>query len=54
MLVECDGRTIVIKDFLLLVALIPSVLSLFVELNRLTSHVAAWLDVAAFGRIARS
>jgi hypothetical protein len=46
------GRTIVIKDLLLIIAFIPSILSLFFRFSRLTSHVAAWLDVAMIGLIA--
>ena len=46
------GRTIVIKDILLLLVLIPSVLSLFFSFNRLTSHVAAWLDIAMLALLA--
>ena len=46
------GRTIAVKDILLILALIPSILSLFFKFSRLTSHVAAWFDVAVFGLIA--
>lgn len=46
------GRTIVIKDILLGAALTPSVLSLFLKFNRLTSHIAAWVDIALFAGIA--
>jgi hypothetical protein len=42
------GRTIVIKDILLLLLLIPSLMSLFFQFNRLTSHIAAWVDVGLF------
>lgn len=42
------GRTIVIKTLLLLLAYIPSILSLFFRFNRLTSHIAAWFDVGIF------
>jgi hypothetical protein len=45
------GRTIVIKDLLLIVVFIPSILSIFLHYNRLTSHIAAWLDVAMIGLI---
>jgi hypothetical protein len=45
------GRTIVIKDILLVVILVPTVLSLFFHFSRLTSHVAAWIDIGAFGLI---
>lgn len=43
------GKTIVVKDILLIACLIPSILSLFFRFSRLTSHVAAWLDVVLFG-----
>lgn len=43
------GRTIVVKDFLLIACLMPSILSLFFHFSRLTSYVAAWTDVALFG-----
>jgi hypothetical protein len=43
------GQTIVIKDIALVLVLIPSLLSIFLSFNRLTSHIAAWFDVAAFG-----
>lgn len=46
------GRTIVIKDILLLMVLLPSVLSLFLQFNRLTSHIAAWLDIGLFALLA--
>jgi hypothetical protein len=45
------GRTIVIKDIALILVLIPSLLSIFIDFNRLTSHIAAWFDVASFGAI---
>jgi len=45
------GRTIVLKDIALILVLIPSVLSLFLRFNRLTSHIAAWFDVASFGAV---
>jgi hypothetical protein len=45
------GRTIVIKDLLLILILIPSVLSLFFTFNRLTSHIAAWVDVVLLGAL---
>jgi hypothetical protein len=45
------GRTIVIKDLLLVVAFIPSLLSLFLNFNRLTSHIAAWIDISMLGLI---
>jgi hypothetical protein len=45
------GRTIVIKDIALILILIPSILSIFFQFNRLTSHIAAWFDIAAFGLV---
>lgn len=39
------GRTIVIKDILLVLILIPSILSLFFSFNRFTSHIAAWINI---------
>ena len=45
------GRSIVIFDLLVVLCLIPSLLSLFLHFNRLTSHVAAWVDVVLFGLI---
>ena len=49
---EAIGRTIVIKDALLIVAFIPSILSIFFHFGRLTSHIAAWIDIAVIGLIA--
>lgn len=46
------GRTVVLLDALIGVALLPSVLSLFWHFNRLTSLVSAWCDVSAFAAIA--
>ena len=46
------GRTFVIKDFLLVLAFTPSIMSLFFKFNRLTSVIAAWFDVAIFAGIA--
>lgn len=43
------GRTLVWKDILLILCLLPSILSLFLHFNRLTSHIAAWVDVGLFG-----
>jgi hypothetical protein len=39
------GLTIAIESLLLILALVPSTLSLFFSFNRLTSVAAAWLDV---------
>jgi hypothetical protein len=46
------GRTIVVKDLLLILILAPSVLSLFFSFNRLTSHVASWIDLILLGSLA--
>ena len=43
------GRTLVVKDILLILCLLPSILSLFLSFNRLTSHIAAWVDIGLFG-----
>ena len=45
------GRTIAVKDILLIACLLPSILSLFAHFNRLTSHIAAWVDVVLFGAL---
>lgn len=45
------GRTIVIKDILLILVLIPSILALFFTFDRFTSYVAAWVDVALLGAL---
>lgn len=45
------GRTIVVKDILLVGAFLPSILSLFVNFSRLTSHIAAWADIGLFAGI---
>lgn len=42
------GLTIVAKDIALILVLLPSVLSMFFQFNRLTSYVAAWFDVGSF------
>lgn len=46
------GRTIVIKDMLLALLLVPSILSLFFHFSRLSSRVAAWADLALFAAMA--
>lgn len=46
------GQTVIIKTLLLGAAFIPSALSLFLKFNRLTSHIAAWTDIALFAGIA--
>jgi hypothetical protein len=45
------GRTIVIKDVLLIAVFIPTIMSLFLEFNRTTSHIAAWLDIVLIGLV---
>ncbi len=45
------GRTIVLKDFALILVLIPSLLSIFINFNRLTSHIAAWFDIGSFALV---
>lgn len=45
------GRTIVLKDIALVMVLIPSILSIFLHFNRLTSHIAAWFDVGSFALV---
>lgn len=42
------GRTLVWKDALLAIVLIPTVISLFFKLNRMTSHLIAWFDIGDF------
>jgi hypothetical protein len=46
------GKTIVIMDILIALALLPTILSLFFKFGRLTSHIAAWADVGMFGLLA--
>ena len=46
------GRSILIKDALLALAFLPSLLSLFLNFNRLTSRIALWMDVVLFAGIA--
>ena len=45
------GRTIVLKDFALILVLLPSILSIFFSFNRLTSHIAAWFDVGSLALV---
>lgn len=42
------GRTIVWKDIALVMAFLPVTFSLFLRFNRLTSTIAAWIDIADF------
>jgi len=46
------GRSIVSFDILLGMAFVPSAISLFWHLNRLTSRIAAWVDIGIFALIA--
>ena len=48
---DAIGRTIVIKDLLLILAFIPTTLSVFLQFSRLTSNIAAWTDIAVIGLI---
>lgn len=45
------GRTLVIEAALIGVLLVPTTMSLFFNLNRLTSEVTAWIDVGLIGLI---
>ena len=45
------GRTIVFKDIALILVLVPSMLSIFVDFNRLRSRIAAWYDVGSFALV---
>ena len=45
------GRTIVLKDIALILVLIPSILSIFINFSRFTSHIAAWFDVGSFALV---
>lgn len=46
------GKTLVYKDIMLLLAFIPTTLSLFFHFSRLTSNVAAYIDIGTFFGIA--
>lgn len=46
------GRTLVVKDILLLLAFTPSTLSLFFRLSRYSSRAIAWVDIGLFTLIA--
>ena len=46
------GRTIVIKDILLLGVISTVVLSVFFQFSRFTSQVAAWIQIAELGAMA--
>jgi hypothetical protein len=46
------GRTIVLKDLFLLVVISLTAMSVFWRFSRLTSQVAAWVQIAALGAMA--
>jgi hypothetical protein len=45
------GQTIVYEGLALVLVLVPSILSIFIDFNRLTSHIAAWFDVGSFALV---
>jgi uncharacterized membrane protein YbhN (UPF0104 family) len=45
------GRTIVYEGLAIILILIPSVLSIFVNFNRFDSHIAAWFDIGSFALV---
>lgn len=45
------GQTLVIKTALIALLLVPTILSLFFDFNRLTSIIAGWMDVGLIGLI---
>ena len=45
------GQTIVYEGIALILVLLPSILSIFLHFNRLTSHIAAWFDVGSFALV---
>lgn len=45
------GRTLVFKDIALVLVLIPSILSIFIDFSRFTSRIAGWFDVGAFALV---
>jgi hypothetical protein len=45
------GQTLIIKTLLIAGLFIPQILSLFFQLNRFDSHIAAWADVALIGLV---
>lgn len=45
------GRTLVVKSLLIAGLFIPQILSLFFQLNRFDSHIAAWADVVLIGAV---
>jgi hypothetical protein len=45
------GRTLVFKDIALVLVLIPSILSIFIDFSRFTSRIAGWFDVGALALV---
>lgn len=45
------GRTIVVKDLLLVLAFVPTLLSVFFRFNEMASRVVAWFDFAVIALI---
>lgn len=45
------GQTLVIKTLLIAMLFVPQILSLFFQLNRLDSRIAAWTDVTLIGLV---
>lgn len=45
------GRTLVIEAALIAGLFVPQIMSLFFDLNRLDSRIAAWADVALIGLV---
>ena len=45
------GRTVVYEGMAIVLVLVPSILSIFLQFNRLTSHIAAWFDVGSFSLV---
>ena len=46
------GKTLVILDLLIAAGFIPSLMSLFLDFNRLTSTIAAWIDIGIWAAVA--
>lgn len=45
------GRTLVYEGIAIILVLVPSILSIFLHFNRLTSHIAAWFDIGSFAMV---
>jgi hypothetical protein len=43
------GLTLVLKDVAIAFAVLPPILSIFFQFGRLTSDIAAWIDIGALG-----